>query len=131
AYDMLKLLEQKGYVGSEYVLSPAHSGPGRSSIAFTPTAKARAAVRLFGGRSADAEWQAMRERILTQLREREPNDALLAELLAHISTLKSPVEFCAETAAALVLNLHTLTNRARGFNPLKALQALAPTGHIS
>ncbi len=132
AYDMLKLLEQKGYVRSEYVLSPAHSGPGRSSIAFLPTAKARAAVRLFGGRASDsAEWQAVRERILTQLREREPNDALLADLLAHISTLKSPIEFCAETAAALVLNLHTLTNKARGLNPLKAMQALAPTGHLS
>src|SRR5919204_6366231 len=60
AYDMLKLLEQKGYVRSEYVLGPAHSGPGRSSIAFLPTAKARAAVRLFGGRAAkDAEWEAV------------------------------------------------------------------------
>ncbi|MCA1553897.1 MAG: Lrp/AsnC family transcriptional regulator, partial [Chloroflexi bacterium] len=98
AYDMLKLLEQKGYLQSEYLLSPMHSGPGRSSIAFTPTAKARAAVRLLGGRTAaSAEWQAVRERILSQLREREMNDdELLRELLAHIPSIKSPLEFCAE-----------------------------------
>src|SRR5919204_432891 len=72
AYDMLKLLEQKGYVHSEYVLSQAHSGPGRSSIAFLPTPKARAAVRLFAGQSVqNAEWEAVRERILSRLRERD------------------------------------------------------------
>ncbi|TMC58138.1 MAG: hypothetical protein E6J26_05420 [Chloroflexi bacterium] len=132
AYDMLKLLEQKGYVRSEYVLSQAHSGPGRSSIAFLPTPKARAAVRLFAGHgSQNAEWLAVRERILTQLRERDlSDDRLLTELIIHVPSLQSPVEFCAEAATALILNLHALTHRARGLNPLKAVAALAPTGHI-
>lgn len=132
AYDMLKLLEQKGYVSSQYVLGPSHNGPGRSSIAFAPTAKARAAVRLLGGRAHhSAEWQAVRERILTQLRARNPNDdALLRELLAHIPDIKSPVEYCAETAAALILNLHGLKQRASGLNPLKALATLAPSADL-
>ncbi|MEP7200385.1 MAG: hypothetical protein ABI874_11250 [Chloroflexota bacterium] len=132
AYDMLKLLEHKGYVTSQYILAPARSGPGRSSIAFMPTAKARAAVRLLGGGAArTAEWQAMRERILSQLRTRNRNDdELLTELLAHIPDIKSPVEFCAETAAALVLNLHAIKQRAADLNPLKALPALAPSGHL-
>ncbi|MBI1800127.1 MAG: hypothetical protein HY259_08640 [Chloroflexi bacterium] len=135
AYDMLKLLERKGYVASEYVLAPAHSGPGRSSIAFLPTAKARAAIRLFGGRAVgrfnDAEWQAVRERILSQLRGRDvSDDAVLAELLAHIPDIKSPLEYCAETAAALILNLHAVKQKAGQLNLLKALPALAPTGHL-
>ena len=132
AYDMLKLLEQKGYVRSEYVLGQAHSGPGRSSIAFSPTPKARAAVRLFAGhRTQNAEWQAVRQRILTRLRERDlDEDALLAELTLHAPNAASPVEFCAEAATALILTLHALTHRARGFNPKRALSALAPSGHI-
>jgi DNA-binding MarR family transcriptional regulator len=132
AYDMLKLLEQKGYVASAYVLGPSHNGPGRSSIAFQPTAKARAAIRLLGGRALQtAEWQAVRERILTQLRERNLNDdVLLSELLVHIPDIKSPVEYCAETVAALILNLNALKQKAADLNPLKALPGLAPSGHL-
>jgi DNA-binding MarR family transcriptional regulator len=132
AYDMLKLLEQKGYVHSEYVLAQSHSGPGRSSIAFLPTPKARAAVRLFAGQAnPNAEWQAVRERILKRLRERDLNDdSLLTELITHVPSVASPVEFCAEAATALILNLNALTLRARDFNPRRALAALAPSGHI-
>jgi hypothetical protein len=132
AYDMLKLLEHKGYVASQYVLGPARNGPGRSSIAFLPTAKARAAVRLLAGRRGQSvEWQDLRESILSKLRQRGPDDdALLKELLAHIPDIKSPVEYCAETAAALILNLAAVKRRAVDLNPLKALPALAPSGHL-
>jgi hypothetical protein len=131
AYDMLKLLEQKGYLTSLYVLAAAHTGPGRSTIAFLPTAKARAAMRLFGWKNgATDEWQAVRERVLRQLRERGADDALLRELLTHIPDIKSPVEYCAETAAALIVNLHAIKRKAEDLNPLKALPALAPSGHL-
>jgi DNA-binding MarR family transcriptional regulator len=132
AYDMLKLLEQKGYVSSQYVLGPERNGPGRSSIAFAPTPKARAAVRLLAGRPApSAEWQAVRERILAQLRDHgADDDALLRALLSSIPDIKSPLEYCAETAGALVLNLQAIRKSASDRNPLKALQALAPSGHI-
>ena len=132
AYDMLKLLEHKGYVTSQYVLGPSRNGPGRSSIAFLPTPKARAAVRLLGWRpSRNAEWQVVRERILTQLRDCRANeDDLLKELLARISEVKSPVEYGAETATALILNLHAIKRKAADLNPLKALPALAPSGHL-
>ena len=49
AYDMLRLLEKKGYVRSEYVLDPHRSGPGRSTVVFRPTEKAQALFhRLIG-----------------------------------------------------------------------------------
>jgi len=132
AYDMLKLLEQKGYVSSQYMLGPERNGPGRSSIAFAPTPKARAAVRLLAGHPApSAEWEAVRERILSQLRDHgADNQAVLRDLLASIPDIKSPLEYCAETAGALVLNLHAIRRSASDRNPLKALQALAPSGHI-
>jgi DNA-binding MarR family transcriptional regulator len=132
AYDMLKLLEQKGYVSSQYVLGPERNGPGRSSIAFAPTAKARAAVRMLAGRPPQsAEWQAVRERILAQLRDHgADDDALLHVLLSSIPNIKAPLEYCAETAAALVLNLEAIRNRAADYSLVKALLALAPSGHL-
>ena len=132
AYDMLKLLEQKGYVSSQYMLGPERNGPGRSSIAFAPTPKARAAVRLLSGHTPpSAEWEAVRERILAQLRDHgADNQTVLRDLLASIPDIKSPLEYCAEMAGALVLNLHAIRRSASDRNPLKALQALAPSGHI-
>jgi len=38
AYDMLRLLEQKGMVISEYDTPKETSGPGRSNVRFVPTA---------------------------------------------------------------------------------------------
>ncbi|MBI5879675.1 MAG: hypothetical protein HZB53_18675 [Chloroflexi bacterium] len=131
AYDMLKLLEQKGYLKSQYVLAPARSGPGRSSIAFLPTPKARAAVRLFGGRDSGDEWTSVRETVLKRLRGHNlGDDELLKQLLAHIPETRTPLEFCAEATAALALNLHAIRQRAADLNPLRALAALAPSGHV-
>ena len=39
AYEMMKLLEKKGYVSSEYRLPDRHRGPGRSQVLFRPTWK--------------------------------------------------------------------------------------------
>lgn len=132
AYDMLKLLEQKGYLKSQYVLGPSRSGPGRSSIAFSPTTKAHAAMRLLGGRGSSSEdWYVVREAVLARLRERPAGgDALLQELMAHLPEVTAPLEYCAETAAALVLNLHAIRQRAAELHPLKALAALAPAGGL-
>ena len=40
AYDMLKVLEEKGVAASDYVLSDDQAGPGRSQVVFYPTHKA-------------------------------------------------------------------------------------------
>ena len=40
AYDMLRLLEEKGFVRSDYQLAEGKSGPGRSEIVFWPTEQA-------------------------------------------------------------------------------------------
>lgn len=131
AYDMLKLLEQKGYLRSQYVLAPARSGPGRSSIAFLPTPKARAAIRFFGGRDDGDEWASVREAMLARLRNhRLADDELLKQLMAHIPETRTPLEFCTEAAAALALNLHAIRQRAADLNPLRALSALAPSGGV-
>ena len=37
AYDMLRVLEDKGLVAADYVLDQPNSGPGRSMVVFRPT----------------------------------------------------------------------------------------------
>ncbi|MFH0768828.1 MAG: hypothetical protein V1932_04595 [Chloroflexota bacterium] len=39
AYDMLRLLEQKGLVGCEYLAPKPVTGPGRTNVVFSPTAE--------------------------------------------------------------------------------------------
>lgn len=125
AYDMLKVLEAKGVVGSEYVLDPHTPGPGRSAIRFYPRPEAApkegfptpAEVR---GRQAseptpaadhgggdDAEWPRVRERLLRRLAEvREANGAeVLSELLDRLGEYTSPLSYCSAVVAALLVNL--------------------------
>jgi hypothetical protein len=126
AYDMLKLLEKKGFAASSYALSAGHSGPGRSLIVFTPTPQAVAigpgmeVVRL------GEDWQGIRERVLKKLREsREANyREVLNDSLTHLSEGRNPVAYCAEMIGVLLLNMRRAKARAGGLNPFRALSAL-------
>ena len=106
AYEMMRLLEQKGYVKSEYVLGE-DAGPGRSSVVFLPTAKARAAFRwLSRGSREEREWQAIKDSILARLAEGHIADKdVLDELLARLPSEDNPLAYCAETLAALLTNV--------------------------
>ena len=131
AYDMLKVLEKKGFASSSYALATGHSGPGRSQVVFTPTSQAAAALT----KSPDEmrlgeDWQHMRERVLTMLREaRGANyrDAL-NDLLARLPETKAPLLFCTQMIGALLLNMRRVKARAEGLNPFRALGALRANG---
>lgn len=126
AYDMLRLLEEQGLVTSEYVL-PEGGGPGRSSIVFSPTEKATILMTQLAGERWDmAEWDEVKERILTALREGKGTDyqSLLEEILLRIPERKSPMLFVAEMLTAAILSLNQLREEAatRGlFENLRAL----------
>jgi DNA-binding MarR family transcriptional regulator len=106
AYEMLKLLEREGYVQSEYVLA-SNAGPGRSSVVFKPTRRADAAFRLLArGIDGDAEWETVKQQILSRLGQGQVvEQALLDELLSRLQETEPPLVFCAETLTALFLNL--------------------------
>lgn len=113
AYDMMRLLEQKGYVTPEYVLAPA-AGPGRSTVVFSPTPKAHAAIRWLSRQSTQGEeWEQLRDRILSSLnRDTLADSPLLDEVLSHLANQDSPLTFCAEALTALLLNIqHELRSR--------------------
>lgn len=108
AYDMLKLLEEKGVAASSYVLSRDNAGPGRSMVVFYPTHKAaRFLTQLRQEVLGGDEWHQARERLLQRLREtQESNYAeTVRELLADLPDVKTPLIYCTEMIGVLLLNL--------------------------
>jgi DNA-binding PadR family transcriptional regulator len=131
AYDMLKLLEMKGLVAAEYVLSSTKDGPGRSRIVFRPT---RSGLQLLGQQApggsmsavAPEEWTAFKNGILRRLGEaqRSSNWELLAELIARLPERRRPLHYCAQMVSVLVLNLRRAQDKMAAINPFDALDAL-------
>lgn len=69
AYDMLRLLEEKGYVERQYRLDADKTGPGRSEITFIPTAKAHRLIARLTGNKSDENWENAKERALEKIVE--------------------------------------------------------------
>lgn len=120
AYDMLRLLEKRGLVASEYIL-PREGGPGRSSIVFYPTEKAAEAMAQTAGQEWDMrEWEQVKMRILQALDERKgAYQNLLDEILLRIPKRKSHMLYVTEMITAIILQLHQLREevKANGFFP--------------
>jgi hypothetical protein len=131
AYDMLKVLENKGLASSSYALAAEHSGPGRSTVMFAPTANVATVLRpVQQAVGPDDEWPGVRERVLNRLRaarDTSPREAL-SELLARLPETKAPLTYCTEMVGALLLNMQRARARASGLNPFRALAALRGDG---
>ena len=86
AYDMLRLLEEKGMVTSEYQMAEGKSGPGRAERWFCPVMPESHKQRLvekFGG--IDLNQKELRQFLIEQARQGEfPQQALGEELLARV-----------------------------------------------
>jgi DNA-binding PadR family transcriptional regulator len=127
AYDMLKVLEKKGFASSSYALAAGHSGPGRSMVVFTPTAP-RTAMVVEGTEDVRAgeEWHRLRTYVLNKLkqaREANPREAL-SEVLARLPEASAPLTFCGTMIGALLLNMQRVKARAGGLNPFPVLASL-------
>lgn len=132
AYDMLRLLEERGLVASEYMLSK-EGGPGRSSIVFHPTEKAAKVMgQLAGGDWGREEWEQTKGRILQALREVKNADyqSFLDEILLRIPERKSPMLYVAEMITAAMLNLNQLKGEAEASGLFKQLRALGFPGEL-
>ncbi len=105
AYEMLKLLEQQGYVAADYVLA-SNAGPGRSAVVFRPTELARTAVSIPGGADKDSTWESLRKQILSRLGQGEPaGQEFVDELLSRLPNVEEPLAYCAQTLTALLLTI--------------------------
>jgi DNA-binding MarR family transcriptional regulator len=127
AYDMLRVLEKKGFASASYALADGHSGPGRSIVLFAPTA---GAAEFLGSGGAEPElgeeWQSVRERVLSKLRQARETSyrEVLNDLLARLPEAHAPLTFCTEMIGALLLNMGRVRARAGGLNPFRVLSAL-------
>lgn len=133
AYDMLKVLEKKGFVSSSYTLRSAatapagHAGPGRSMVVFAPTSRAAAALAPLTEKVPTGEdWQRAREHVLSRLRQ--AHDAspreVLNDLLARLPEANAPLIFCIEMIGAMLLNMKRFRSRAGTLSPFRVLSAL-------
>jgi hypothetical protein len=133
AYDMLKLLEEKGVAASSYVLSDDHTGPGRSMVVFYPTHKAaRFLTQLRHEVLNGDEWQQTKERLLQQMREATDSDyvEVVRETLSHLPDIKTPLIYCAEMIGVLLLNLAHASQQDGGSIPHRMLTSLTARGEV-
>ena len=109
AYDMLCLLEEKGYVTSQYHLASDKSGPGRAERVFYPTESAKKRERRLAEQSGaeNLEGEALKEHILDKLRKGEVLDKELAdEMLARIPPAgEGYIRYCVEVMTIVSLRL--------------------------
>jgi DNA-binding PadR family transcriptional regulator len=115
AYDMLRLLEDRGLLTSEFIPPSQREGSGRARVVFRPTADAQALLDdLAGGNWKQDEWEVVRERILGALRAGKGSDYddLLNDLLTRISKQRSPMLYTAEIITAVILQIYQLQEDA-------------------
>jgi hypothetical protein len=130
AYDMLKVLEEKGVAASSYVLSGNQIGPGRSQVVFYPTNKAAQFLTQLRDevRHQSGDWQKVKQRVLRRLEEAlqtNPGDAL-RDALSNLSDTKPQMNYCAEMISVLLLSIERF--RSKQLQP--ALEALNASGQV-
>ena len=114
AYDMLKVLEEKGVAASDYVLNDDQVGPGRSQVVFYPTHKAaQFLTQLREEMRYNADWQRVTESLLQHLKDsaRSSPAEALRESLSNLPDAKTPLNYCAEMVSVLLLNIQRLKNQ--------------------
>lgn len=126
AYDMLRVLEEKGLVRSQYVLKK-NPGPGRSSILFSPTEKAEVLFhRLAGDAVEKEEWEEVKARVIAELHRAEDCDynELMRVLLSQTEEVRSPLAFCGQIITALLLGLRVLRHRPGEHHPIATMSKI-------
>lgn len=129
AYEMLRLLEDKGLVRSETVRPQGRKS--RSVVVFSPTEKAAALLaELTGGSLSEQEWEKARSDILQALEAGKGADYqdLLDELLPRIAERKSPLLFAADMVTAIILVFYELRDRAAAKKIFSTLRLFGPPG---
>ena len=133
AYDMLKLLEEKGVAASSYVLGNDHTGPGRSMVVFYPTHKAaRFLTQLRQEVLGGDEWHQAREQLLELLKEAQGSNYIEAirEILARLPDVKTPLMYCTEMIGVLLLNLAYVSQQVGELTPRHMLNSLAVRNEV-
>lgn len=129
AYEMLRLLEDKGMVRSDTVRPQGRRG--RSVVVFSPTEKAAATLSgLAGGPVGEQEWARAKAQVMRALEEGKDTgyQDLLNELLLRIPDRRSPLLFAADMVTAIILVFYELRDTATAKRIYPHLRWLGPPG---
>ena len=113
AYDMLRLLEEKGYARSTYQLAEDKSGPGRSEVVYMPTEQAHRLMAEVLGNEPEEDWETIKERVLARVEEGTiPVRELGQAMLARVSSAgPEDVRYCVEVMTVIALRLQEQSGR--------------------
>jgi len=113
AYDMLRLLEEKGLVTSAYQLTAGRSGPGRSEVLYQPTERAHALVAELAGPGGPVDWETVKQRLVDNFAGEHARDRELTEaMLAHLPRQgPAPLRYCLEVMTVIALRLKSRPRR--------------------
>lgn len=133
AYEMLRLLEERGLLQSEYRLPEEDRGPGRSTVFFVPTP---VAYRVADNptRTADQEaWEYAKLYILEQLQEGKEigYHTFLEELVSRIPERRSVLIYLTEMVTATMLSLEGLREKVGTDDLIKRLQRIGLPDEIN
>ena len=116
AYDMLCLLEEKGYVASTYQLPTDKSGPGRAERVFYPGRMALPyEQRIVGENGVRLEGEALKKHVLEELRQGGLPDGdhdLVEQLMMRLLPAgQGDVRYCVEVMTVATLRLQHSAGR--------------------
>jgi hypothetical protein len=126
AYEMLRLLEERGLVQAEYQLPEESRGPGRASVVFSPTTEAHRLLDPILNPDDSAAWEQSKQALLEQLRDGRAAgyESLLEELLSQIPDRRSPMIYLTEMVTATILMVESLQESSNANPLLKRLQRI-------
>lgn len=134
AYEMLRLLEERGLVETRFYLPEGVHGPGRATVLFRPTSEADQLLRKIVEKSSEEkDWEATKDAILKQLETEKLDgyETLLTNLLGRISDRRSPLIFTTEMVTAVILSVAMLKDNAVASGLKERLQRIGLPGEIS
>ncbi len=124
AYDMLRVLREKGMVFPLYVLERPARSPGRSQVMFAPTSEGEAEALGRGRSFPGGEWRRFKDELLNKLRRDVSPLHILRDMLKQYQTAEPPLLYCAGVSAAYLVGLTRLAKRIRYVNPYEAVENL-------
>jgi len=113
AYEMLKTLERKGLLTSQYEVDQEKKYPGRARVMFAPT---QLVNLVLSGKTLEdmapvKEFQLLKERLMS-FYDKTPKTApgeFVEQMRTELSSVENPLVFCAYVIAILILQLQTLS----------------------
>jgi hypothetical protein len=131
AYEMLRLLEESGYVAAEYLRPEDAQGPGRPAVYFRPTTFATAILAEGDQRgSAPIDWERTKIKILERLRTAKSKgyEGAIEEMVSHLADQPSPIEYLAGMVAAIMLGLQSLKESIGAKGMRRIMQSIGLPG---